>query len=114
MVASNGAKTARLQAFNEAKAAADLTYQTRSAARIALIVARESRQLERETTKLNEIARIADEKAKEALMLENAERAEIEAREIASKARMAHLLGEDAAKKMERDLRYANRKARQK
>src|SRR5690606_26275451 len=104
---------ALLQAYKDAKAAADLTQATRSAARIALVAAREARRSEREFTKQAELDKMA---ADEAARLEAelaAENAAIEARAIESQARMASLLGDAAAKKMERDRRYANRKARQ-
>lgn len=110
---SQSAKAALLQAYKNAKAAADLTHATRSSARVALVAAREARRSEREFIKQAELDKLAAVEAARLEAVLAAEHAAAETRAIESQARMASLLGDAAAKKMERDRRYANRKARQ-
>jgi len=107
------AKAALLQAYRAAKEAAEPTREARQAERLAIAEAREARRAEREQLKLEEQNRIEAETAERDAALAAAARAEIEAREMADKNRIARVLEDEAARKAERDRRYANRKARQ-
>jgi hypothetical protein len=107
------AKKALLQAYRAAEEAAEPTREVKQAERLAIAEARELRRAEREQVKLEEQNRIAAEKAERDAALEAAAKAEIEAREIADKNRITRVLEDEAARKAERDRRYANRKARQ-
>lgn len=111
--ASNSSKAALLQAYRDAKSAAELIRESRNAERSALVAAREVRQQERATSKQAEIRKRETELAEKETKRVADLAAAAEATELASKERMAKLLGDEAAKKMERDRRYANRKARQ-
>lgn len=107
------AKSALLNAYRAAKTAADPARLERQAERIAIAAAREERRLERERVKRIEAERLTAEAAARQAAIEAAARAEIEAREAAEKNRIARVLEDEAARKAERDRRYANRKARQ-
>jgi hypothetical protein len=75
--------------------------------------AREQRRAEREQAKLEEQNRVATEAAARDAAVAAAARAEIDARELADKTRIERVLQDEAARKADRDRRYANRKARQ-
>lgn len=111
--ASIKAKAALLEAYKAAKVAAEPGRETKLAERLSLVEAREQRKNEREQTKREELLRIATELAEAEALAAATEKAENEARELANKERMASIIGDEAARKMERDRRYANRKARQ-
>ncbi|NEI72470.1 hypothetical protein GR212_23110 [Rhizobium lusitanum] len=109
-MASADAKTALLSAYRSAKTAAEPTSLARQGERIAVAAAREERRLERERVKLAESERLVTEAAEQLEAVAAKARAETEARE---KNRIAHVIEDEAARKAERDRRYANRKARQ-
>jgi hypothetical protein len=111
--ASADAKAALLNAYRAAQAAAGPTKLARQAERMAIATAREERRFERERAKLAEQSRIETEAAERQARAEAATLAEAEAREAADKARIARVIEDEAARKAERDRRYANRKARQ-
>ncbi len=107
------AKAALLQAYRAAKAAAEPTHLARQAERVAIAAAREERRAERERVKIEERERIRAESEEREAAIAAAARAEIDAREAAEKNRISRVLEDEAARKAERDRRYANRKARQ-
>jgi hypothetical protein len=107
------AKAALLEAYRAAKAAAEPTREAKQAERIAVAEAREARRTERDQAKRDEQNRLAAEKAAHEAALALAATAEADARELADKNRIARVLEDEAARKAERDQRYANRKARQ-
>lgn len=107
------AKAALLQAFLAAKKAAEPTLEARQAERLALAAAREKRRADREQAKRDEQARILAEKAERDGAKAAAAKAEADARELADKNRIAQVVEDYAARKAERDRRYASRKARQ-
>ncbi|MCM2396965.1 DUF6481 family protein [Rhizobium sp. S95] len=107
------AKAALLQAYRAAKAAAEPTQLARQAERVAIAAAREGRRAERERVKTEERERIRAEAEEREAAIAAAARAEIDAREAAEKNRISRVLEDEAARKAERDRRYANRKARQ-
>ncbi|TCR72686.1 DUF6481 family protein [Rhizobium sp. BK376] len=111
--ASADAKTALLNAYRTAKTAAELTNLARQAERMAIAGAREERRLERERVKLEESERLVTEAAEQQAAMAAAARAETEARDAREKNRIARVVEDEAARKAERDRRYANRKARQ-
>lgn len=111
--ASADAKTALLNAYRTAKTAAELTNLARQAERMAIAGAREERRLERERVKLEESERLVAEAAEQQAAMAAAARAETEARDAREKNRIARVVEDEAARKAERDRRYANRKARQ-
>ncbi|KAA0693305.1 hypothetical protein DTW90_25985 [Neorhizobium sp. P12A] len=111
--ASADAKTALLNAYRTAKTAAEPTNLARQAERMAIAGAREERRLERERVKLEESERLVTEAAEQQAAMAAAARAETEARDAREKNRIARVVEDEAARKAERDRRYANRKARQ-
>jgi hypothetical protein len=111
--ASADAKTALLNAFRAAKTAAEPGKIARQAERLAIVSAREERRLERERLKVEERKRVETEAAEQRATAEAEALAVTEARESAQNARVARVIEDEAARKAERDRRYANRKARQ-
>ena len=111
-MASADAKTALLNAYRTAKTAAEPTSLARQAERMAIAGAREERRLERERVKLTEAERLVTEAAAQLKAVAAEARAETEAREALEKSRIARVIEDEAARKVERDRRYANRKAR--
>lgn len=111
--AAGDAKAALLQAYRAAKEAAKPTREARQAKRAAVADARETRRTEREKIKLDEQTRIEAETVEREAAIAASARAESDARELADKNRIARVLEDEAARKAERDRRYANRKARQ-
>ncbi|MGO4339542.1 DUF6481 family protein [Labrys sp. KB_33_2] len=107
------AKAALLQGYRAAKEAAAPSRETRQAERIAIAEARELRRVEREQIKLAEQARLEAEIAQRSAIAMAAASAEADARELAAKTRISRVIEDEAARKAERDRRYANRKARQ-
>lgn len=110
--AANDAKAAQLQAYRAAIEAAAPDREAKQAERLAIAEAREARRAERERIKLEEQNRIAAEAAEREAAIAVAARAEADARELANKTRIARVFEDEAARKAERDRRYANRKAR--
>lgn len=111
--ASADAKTALLNAYRTAKTAAEPTNLARQAERMAIAGAREERRLERERVKLAESERLAAEAAEQLEAVAAEARAETEARGSREKNHIARVIEDEAARKAERDRRYANRKTRQ-
>ena len=111
--AAADAKKALLNAYHSARIAAEPVKAARLAERASINAAREERRLERERLKLEEQARFEAEAAEQQAAAQAAAQAETEARESAEKARVARVIEDEAARKAARDLRYANRKARQ-
>jgi hypothetical protein len=111
--ASASAKAALLNAYRAAQAAAGPTKLERQAERMAVATAREERRLERERLRVEEQGRVKAEAAERQAAAEAAAIAENQTREGAENARIARVIEDEAARKAERDRRYANRKARQ-
>nr|WP_316655393.1 DUF6481 family protein [uncultured Gellertiella sp.] len=111
--ASIEAKKAQLENFRTAQKAAEPSQAIRQAERLAMAEAREARRAAQAEAKRAEQARRQQE---EALRLETAA-ADAEAAEAAriqaEADQAARLIEEEAARKAERDRRYASRKARQ-
>lgn len=110
--AATDAKAARLQAYQAAKEAAAPHREARQIERMALAEAREGRKALRVQAKLEEQARheaemIAQDAAKAASASEGSD-----LRDQADNDRVARVIEDEAARKAERDRRYANRKAR--
>lgn len=111
--AAADAKKALLEAYRTAKEAAGPTELARQAERQAIAAAREERRLNRERVKAEERERAQAEKAEREAAIAAAASAEADAREAAEKSRISRVIEDEAARKAERDRRYANRKARQ-
>ncbi|MCJ8056961.1 DUF6481 family protein [Shinella curvata] len=103
------AKSALLNAFRTARTTDEPTRLARQAERATITAAREERRLKRERMKRDEAERQAAERQAAAAA---ALRAETEALEVAERNRIARVIDDEAARKAERDRRYANRKAR--
>lgn len=110
---SANAKKALLENFRAAKEAAQPHLAARLAERQAIAAAREERAAERERIRLAEQQRIRDEQEALAAEKEKLARAATEEREAAERSRIARVVEDEAARKAERDRRYAARKARQ-
>ena len=106
------AKAAMLQAYRAATETVDPTRLARQAEREAVARAREARQAEKALLKAEAQARLEAEKQERQAAIAAAAQAEAEQREAKTKSRAAPVLDE-AARKAERDRRYANRKVRQ-
>ena len=118
---ANEAMAARLAKFRAKPAPDDPEVLAREAARKAVLEAREIRTAERAVAKAELLAREAEEQAARALVLEAEKAAAVVAAaeaEIAKKAaqneRASRVMADEAARKAERDERYAARKARKK
>ena len=116
--ADTDAKAALLRAHRAAKEAAEPTRLARQAESLAVATAREQRREERDRLKREELerkqeqARIRAEAAEYEAAASVAARARIEAQERTDNL-IARVIKDQAARKAERDQRYANRKARQ-
>ncbi|WP_208247061.1 DUF6481 family protein (plasmid) [Rhizobium sp. T1470] len=110
--ASADAKTSLLNAYRAAKTGAEPARMARQAERTAIVSAREERRGTR-ALKHGERVRVETQAAEQRAAAEAEALAETEAREGAEKARIARVIEDEAARKAERDRRYANRKARQ-
>jgi len=112
------AKAALLRGYRATKDAAEPTRLAQQAERLSVATAREERREERERIKLEELARqqeqerIRAEAAEHQTAANVAARAQAEAREK-DDSLIARVISDEAARKAERDQRYANRKARQ-
>lgn len=111
--AAADAKASLLAAYKAAKTAAEPTRLAKQAERTSIVEAREARRAERDRLKLEERIRLETEAAQEQAAAEAEAMAETEARKAAEHARIARVVEDEAARKAERDRRYANRKARQ-
>lgn len=116
--AAADAKAALLRGYQATKEAAEPTRLARQAERLAVATAKEERHQERDRIKLEELAR---QKEQERIKAEAAEyqtaanvaaRAQAEAQEKTDSL-IARVISDEAARKAERDQRYASRKARQ-
>ncbi|MEP3429677.1 MAG: DUF6481 family protein [Roseibium sp.] len=110
--AAADAKANLLQAFRAANDVNDPARAAKQAERIAIAEAREVRRAERKQAKIEEQNRIEREKAEREAAAAAAAKAEAEAREAEEKKLISRVLEDEAARKAERDRRYANRKAR--
>lgn len=111
--AAADAKAILLNAYRAAKEIAEPTRLARQAERVSLAEAREARRAERDRLKLEERNRLEATAAEEKATAVAAAVPGTEARENAENARIARLVGDEAARNAERDRRYAARKARQ-
>lgn len=107
------AKQQLLKKFISAPKADDPALAAKLAERQANAAAREARRAERELLKQQENEKKLAEAAERAAAAEAEAKAEAQAREQAEHDRIARLLADEAARKAERDRRYAARKARQ-
>jgi len=107
--AAADAKAALLNAHRAAKVAAEPNRLARQEERLAVAAARDERQAERARLKLEEQERAALDQVE----AEAAAKADEAAREKVQQDRVSRDAEDKAAKKAERDRRYANRKARQ-
>lgn len=107
------AKAALLDAYRAAKTAVEPSRIARQAERVSLVEAREARRAERERVKVEESTRHEREVAEKQAAVETAAMAETEARMTAENALISRVVEDEAARKAERDGRYANRKAKQ-
>lgn len=107
------AKRQLLAKFASAPKPDDPAMQERRAARDAVAIAREARRAEREALRVAENERILMEAAALAAAAEADERAAAEARQREANERISRVVADEAARKAERDRRYAARKARQ-
>ena len=111
--AAADAKASLLQRYRAAKEAAEPTRLARQAERLAVATARQERRAERERVRLEEQERLHKEAAERQAAADAAVNAELEARRAADINRVTRVIEDEAARKAERDRRYANRKARQ-
>ena len=111
--AAADAKRRLLAKFASSPKPTDPELQEKLAAREAVAEAREVRRAEREAHKQAERDRLRAEAAELAAAAEAQERAEAEVRQAEIADRASHLAAYEAARKAERDRRYAARKARQ-
>ncbi|MBZ9790989.1 DUF6481 family protein [Rhizobium sp. 3T7] len=102
-----------LTKFASAPKPTDPAMRERLAAREAAAVARTARRAERDALKAAENERVLADTAALAAAAEVHERAEAEARQAEVNNRTACVVADEAARKAERDRRYAARKARQ-
>lgn len=102
-----------LAKFASAPKPSDPAMQERRAAREAVVAAREARRAERDALKAAESERILMEAAALTAAAEAHEKAEAEARQAEINDRISRVVADEAARKAERDRRYAARKARQ-
>ena len=110
--AASEAKSALLKSFRTARIAAEPARLAKQAERMAVTAARQERRLERERLKRVEVERRIAEACERQAAADAAARAETDLRETAEKHRIARVIEDEAARKAERDRRYANRKAR--
>ncbi|RVI76336.1 hypothetical protein CN188_24485 [Sinorhizobium meliloti] len=110
--AAADAKRELLTKFASAPKPTDPEMQEKLAAREAANRARDARRAEREALKTAENERILAEAAALAAAAEAEQRAEAEARQAEIANRVSRVVADEAARKAERDRRYAARKAR--
>lgn len=107
------AKRQLLAKFASAPKATDPEMQERLAAREAVAVARRARRAERDALKTVENERLRTEAAAAIAAGEIEERKAAEARQAEIADQASRVVADEAARKAERDRRYAARKARQ-
>lgn len=106
-------KAALLQAHRDAQQAAEPTRLARQDERLAVAAARDERRAERERAKIEEQERVDAEAARQQAEADAAAGAEARARQKVENDMISRVVRDEAARKAERDRRYANRKARQ-
>lgn len=107
------AKATLLRNYRVAKEAAEPTRIARQEERMAAAKVREELRAARERAKLEEQQRVQAENAERQAAADAVAAAEAAAREAAGNIRISRVVEDEAARKAERDRRYANRKARQ-
>lgn len=112
--AAADAKAALLHAHRVAKAAAEPTRLARQEERLKIATARNERRAERLQAKLDAQARAQADAARDQATADDAAEAQVAAGEKALNDRVSRVVKDEAARKAERDRRYADRKARQK
>jgi hypothetical protein len=109
---AENAKRQLLAKFASAPKPTDPEMQERLAAREAIAAARTARRAERDALRAAENERLLVEAAAVAEAARANEEAEAEARQAEVNDRIARFVADEAARKAERDRRYAARKAR--
>ena len=107
------AKATLLRNYRVAKEAAEPTRLARQEERVAAAKVKEERRAARERAKLEEQQRVQAEIVERQAAADAVAAAEVAAREAAENKRISRVVEDEAARKAERDRRYANRKARQ-
>lgn len=107
------AKATLLRNYRVAKEAAEPTRLARQEERMAAAKVREELRAARERAKLEEQQRVQAEIVERQAAADAVAAAEVAAREAAENKRISRVVEDEAARKAERDRRYANRKARQ-
>ena len=107
------AKATLLRNYRVAKEAAEPTRLARQEERVAAAKVREELRAARERAKLEEQQRVQAEIVERQAAADAVAAAEVAAREAAENKRISRVVEDEAARKAERDRRYANRKARQ-
>jgi hypothetical protein len=107
------AKATLLRNYRVAKEAAEPTRLARQEEREAAAKVREELRAARERAKLEEQQRVQAEIVERQAAADAVAAAEVAAREAAENKRISRVVEDEAARKAERDRRYANRKARQ-
>lgn len=106
------AKAALLQAHRAAKEAAEPTRLERQDERLEIAAARDLRRAVRDQAKFEERETVQAGAVKEQAATDAAARAKVEATEKALNDQVSRVVEDEAARKAERDRRYAERKAR--
>ncbi|MBW6425338.1 hypothetical protein KX729_28305 [Rhizobium sp. XQZ8] len=109
---ADNAKRELLAKFASAPKPTDPAMQERLAEREAISAARIARRAERDALKAAENERLLKEAAALAAAAQEHEKAEAEARQAEINNRVSRVIADEAARKAERDRRYAARKAR--
>lgn len=109
---ADNAKRKLLAKFASAPKPTDPEMQERLVAREAIALARAARRAERDAVKAAENDRLLMEAAAIAEAAQAYEKVEAEARQAEVNNRVARVVADEAARKAERDRRYAARKAR--
>jgi Family of unknown function (DUF6481) len=107
------AKAAQLKAHQAAKEAAEPTRLDRLEERVEMAAARDARRAERDQAKLEERQRVEAEVMKEQSVKDTVTNVKAEASTKALNDRVSRVVEDEAARKAERDRRYAERKAKQ-
>jgi regulator of protease activity HflC (stomatin/prohibitin superfamily) len=111
--ASAASRAALIAAFRDAHDVTTPDQAARQAERKAIADAREERRVERERAKAEEKRLALEQATAQQAEIDARAQAEAEAREKADRDQAAWLIADQAARKAERDRRYAARKARQ-
>lgn len=106
------AKAAQLEAHRAAVTAAEPTRLERQEERREIAVARDARHAKRDQAKLDERDRVQADAERQQAASDATAKAEAEIHDKALNDRVARVIEDEAARKAERDRRYANRKAK--